>query len=206
VLDIELSTHKCFVVKNTNNIAMVKRMAPTCSMFKRTENLKATMRTAQAKEGEGVGNRKLQGEKKTVRTAVRVAKKKLSATYEREAMLAAGLFLCDERCDKTGRYCSKLYQSESDKDRYWYHDCMLPGSENARDYLSRESAKTGGLLAAGSCPNRQNKNLSESIVASEDGAVTEIGLGASARSIGREQPKRTKNPTSYLRCWRYSIA
>jgi hypothetical protein len=167
-------------------------------MFERTENLKATMRTAQAKEGEGVGNRKLQGEKKNARTAARVAKKKVSAADEREAMLAAGLFLCDERCDKTGRYCSKVYQSESDKDRYWYHECMFPGSENARDYLLRESTKTGGLLAVGSRPDWQNKNLSESIVASEDGAMAEIAawcFGAFNRKGAAKAYKKTRQAT-----------
>jgi hypothetical protein len=60
------------------------------------------------------------------------------------------------------------------------HD--FPTGENARDFILREASKPGGLVEAGSRPDRQKKDsLFETIVSSEKGARGE----EDARCFGR---------------------
>jgi hypothetical protein len=60
----------------------------------------------------------------------------------------------------------------------------FPTGENVRDFIVREASKPGGLVEAGSRPDRQKKDsLFENIVSPEKGAGGKKTLGVLAVSI-----------------------
>jgi hypothetical protein len=81
------------------------------------------------------------------------------------------LLLCDACCPRTGLYCRKVYLEEKGLHVHLAIDVHdFPAGENARDFLLREASKPGGLVEAGSRPDRQkNDALFENTAASESG-------------------------------------
>jgi hypothetical protein len=169
-------------------------MIPTCTFFKRTENLKAFMHTRLARQGEGAGLSKVRGAKKMARTESRVEKRKDSLEAERENMREAGLYICDERCATTKMYCKKIYQSQNEFDKYCNHKHKFPKGQNVRDCLLRESSKPGGIVQAGSRPDRQSNQLFETIVASEEGSFGDVAARCLGRYNRKEASKGYRKP------------
>ena len=157
-------------------------MEPTCKLFERTKNLKFFMRTKLAKAGEGAGLAKVRQGKKRKRVESRAEAKQDDMKSERTAMQNSELLLCDACCPRTGMYCRKIYLEESGFEKHLTKDEHdFPAGENARDFVLREASKSGGLVEAGSRPDRQkNDALFEKIVASESGCRGE----ANARCFG----------------------
>jgi hypothetical protein len=148
-------------------------MEPTCKLFERTKNLKSFMTTKLAKAGEGAGLAKVRQGKKRKRVESRAEAKQDDIESERTAMQNSELLLCDACCPRTGMYCRKVYLEEKGLQVHLAnHDDAhdFPAGENARDFVLREASKPGGLVEAGSRPDRQkNDELFENIVASESG-------------------------------------
>jgi hypothetical protein len=146
-------------------------MEPTCKLFERTKNLKSFMTTKLAKAGEGAGLAKVRQGKKRKRVESRAEAKQDDLESERRAMRNEDLLLCDACCPRTGMYCQKIYLEEKGLQNHLVKDEHdFPAGENARDFVLREASKPGGLVEAGSRPDRQkNDALFEKIVASESG-------------------------------------
>ena len=90
-------------------------------------------------------------------------------------MRATPLCICDARCPRTTRYWRGVYLTQEGFENHMAkgnHD--FPTGENARDFILREVSKPGGLVEAGTRPDRQQKDaLFEKIVPSENGTKGE---------------------------------
>jgi hypothetical protein len=150
-------------------------MEPTCKLFERTKNLKSFMTTKLAKAGEGAGLAKVRAGKKRKRSESRAESKQDDLESERTAMRNSELLLCNACCPRTGMYCRKVYLEVKGLHVHLTSDVHdFPAGENARDFVLREASKPGGLVEAGSRPDRQkNDVLFENIVASERGCQGE---------------------------------
>jgi hypothetical protein len=177
-------------------------MEPTCKLYEKTANVKASMRLRLAREGEGVGLAKVQGEKKNVRMASRVGKRKNSREDDRNAMKNAGLVLCYARCLQLGGYCNKVYYQTA-KEAYKFRNLKhsFTTGQNARDHMLREASKPGGMVEAGSRPDRQTNQLHESIVASEDGKVSEIAARCRRRFNQKDASKAYQKPAKLVKLY-----
>ena len=167
-------------------------MEPKCKLFEKTENMKSFMKTKLAKAGEGAGLTKVRQQKRRGRVQERATGLHANIEMEREEMRATPLCICDARCPKTNRYCRGVYLTKEGFEKHvakGNHD--FPAGENARDFILREASNPGGLVEAGTCPDRQKKDaLFEKIVASENGVKGE----EIARFFGRFNRKENTIP------------
>jgi hypothetical protein len=179
--------------QGTINATKVMEMEPKCKLFEKTENMKSFMKTKLAKAGEGAGLSKVRQQKRRGRVQERASGMNADIEKEREEMRATPLRICDARCPRTNQYCRGVYLMQEGLESHMAkgkHD--FPIGENARDFILREASKPGGLVEAGTRPDRQKKDaLFEKIVASENGVKGE----EVARCFGRFN--RKENTIAY---------
>jgi hypothetical protein len=168
--------------QGTINATKVMEMEPKCKLFEKTENMKSFMKTKLAKAGEGAGLTKVRQHKRRGRVQERAIGIMADIEREREEMRATSLRICDARCPRTNRHCRGVYLTQEGLENHLAkgkHD--FPVGENARDFILREASNPGGLVEAGTRPDRQKKDsLFEKIIASENGSNGE----ESARCFG----------------------
>lgn len=150
------------------NQERVMEMGPECKLFQKTESIKSELKTKLAKAGEGAGLAKVRQRKRRNRMIQWARTFQETIKEGRENMRKAELFICDERCPRTNRYCLGVFLTEQGLND---HKCDFPFGENARDYIIREASANGGLVEVGSRPDRQNRDaLFSQVMASEAGA------------------------------------
>jgi hypothetical protein len=185
----------------TINEDVVMTMEPKCILFMRTENLKSSMTTKLAKSGEGAGLAKVRQAKKRKRKESKAQTMQEQLEDERAAMQATGkLFLCDATCPRTQRYCRSIYLTKKGLDEHvaiGKHG--FPKGQNARDFIIREASMAGGLVQAGSRPDRQQHVLFEEIVASQAGVRGEQDACSFGRFNRRENALGYRKPPMLLK-------
>lgn len=101
-------------------------------------------------------------------------KRRLSMAIEqrRADKRKGGLFLCPAECPTPNRYCRKEFLSAREQEAHFRRcDHDFPRGITAQSAAVYQAAKPGGLVAAGSRPNSQNKAVFCTIEEAEAGAL-----------------------------------
>jgi len=111
----------------------------------------------------------------------------------REAKKKSGLFLCDQRCPQTHRYCQAVFL---DQRQYLKHigddgkKCKFPEGINPRDWILQMASNPGGLVSTNSRVDRSSQVVSGSIVAATSESLPE----RMARCVGQFNRKEAAAP------------
>jgi hypothetical protein len=135
-----------------------------------SSTVKAKMQSELAKAGEGKNHPKMRAAQKKRRVEKLAEANKDVIEVKRDEMRENDLFLCNEKCPQTNRYCRGVYLHALGLENHVAkRKHNFPGGIRARDRLMHLASKPGGLVEVGSRPDRQkNNSLFAQIVASED--------------------------------------
>ena len=179
----------------------IESIEPKCQLKEATRTMRSDLPSFQPRAGEGSGDVRVRAAKSRSRIESRVQKKQLTAKEIRQAQTKAGLFLCDERCTNTGRYCTKIFGTKNGLDRhtekvtekkegrYDKEVCTFLTGINARDWLLKKASDPGGLVARGSRVDRSSRVCTCPIVSSTDSTAA-----AEARCKGQYNQKDAPKP------------
>jgi hypothetical protein len=149
-------------------------MEPKCEFFEARLNAKAFMESKLAQAGEGVNHPQVRAFNRKSRVKANAANKKECIEQTRRKKRDAGIILCDEKCSKTGRYCTAMFLHESS------HEVHIKKRSHAfrrgiraRDLIVIAASKPGGLVSCGSRPDRQSHFVFECVNSAEEGAKGE---------------------------------
>jgi len=156
-------------------------------------------------KGEGGGNEKVRQLKRARSVKAAAERGALAAGALTGARMEAGLLCCREKCPETGRECEFHTQQQKRYDDHvnglvgnhtWVQRAGHGGSGvNASDVIVRMAAAPGGVLAAGSNPDRMGTAAAEPALAPV--AVLTAGAAAAccaAKFLKPGHPKPYKKP------------
>jgi hypothetical protein len=137
------------------NPAMFEVM-PFCSSIFTSVNMKESLRGAGlSKPGEGKDTVQQRHKRRVNRAEAKNEKKLLQIETTRKAKKDSGIWLCGAQCPTTQRYCSAEFLTEGGHDIHVAaKKHTLPVGIRAKDKLILLASEAGGVLAAGSRPNR----------------------------------------------------
>jgi hypothetical protein len=177
----------------------IESIEPKCHLKEATKTMKSDLPSFQPRAGEGSGDVRVRAAKSRSRIKNSVQKKQLTVQERRQAQTDAGLFICNERCEQTGRYCTKVFLTENGLDRHTKkvtkkkegdkEVCTFLTGINARDWLLKKASDPGGLVARGSRVDRSSRICTCAIVAS-----TNTTAAKEARCKGQYNRKDAPKP------------
>ena len=177
----------------------IEGIEPTCQLKEATRTMKSDLPSFQPRAGEGSGDVRVRAQKSKSRIENRVQKKQLTVQERRQAQTDVGLFICNQCCKHTGRYCTKVFLTENGLDRHTKkvtekkegdkEVCTFLTGINARDWLLKKASDPGGLVARGSRVDRSSRICTCAIVAS-----TNSKAAAEARCKGQYNRKDAPKP------------
>ena len=171
------------------NYPELARIAPVCMDIRYANNHLQEIGAKTSKDADGTHKERVQNARKE--RAFKKAEKVRGTEEEirREARLC-GLYLCNEKCPLTGRYCRADFL---DYNRLIVHMAKdkhdFPTGINAKDKMLLAASRPEGVLAVGSRPDRLStklhKNVEESAVGSR-GADLAVCFRMFNRKEGQE--------------------
>ena len=177
----------------------IEGIEPKCQLKEATRTMKSDLPSFQPRAGEGSGDVRVRAQKSKSRIENRVQKKQLTVEEIRKEKKDAGLFLCDEQCKLTDRYCTKIFLSKNGLDRHTKkvtekkegdkEVCTFLTGINARDWLLKKASDPGGLVARGTRVDRSSRTCTCPIVAS-----TNTTAAKEARCKGQYNRKDAPKP------------
>jgi hypothetical protein len=179
--------------KGSINETLVETMEPTCKLVVASENAKAFIASRMAKAGEGANHPQVRSANRKNRMRAKSETKRESIEETRNNMRARGVFLCQQRCPRTSRYCTGQFVHQATYNKHTMKGKHAwPMGIRAKDLILLEASRPGGLVSCGSRPDRQNHCFPlDSVVSAEEGAQGE----EDARSFGSFN--RKENQTAY---------
>lgn len=171
----ECPLHSRIVSSGLENVlreAALRCLAPAAAKYHVGGNAKGDQQTQLSRPGMGKGNVQQQQKKRQSRVKQKKQKATMQEEERRELMKNARLYLCDERCDCTKRYCLGTFLTEEGLQKHMQEEKhKFPVGVSSRDRLLLLAAKPGSSLAPDSRPNRLGGHkMHRPIQAAEDGA------------------------------------
>jgi hypothetical protein len=161
---VEAVTHELALFCTSNSLTLLSlapnaamfEVIPDCSDILASVNMKESLKGAGlSAPGEGKDTVQQRGKRRVRRAEALNEKKMQQIETTRTKKKESGIWLCDARCPKTQRYCTADFLTEN-----WHDKHVATGQHRfltgirAKDKLIIMASEAGGILAAGTRPNR----------------------------------------------------
>lgn len=140
---------------------VVASCAPSLTELVTAANAKQHRQSYVSRPGEGPNSNIVRSKKGQNRLKAKSEKVRETLEATRKEKKDRGLFLCDEKCPDTGRYCRKDCLTKEGLEKHKTKASHNFPTMNATDFVVVHGGKVGGVLALGSRPNRRTNDLFE---------------------------------------------